>query len=286
MTLHQFFRDVYKPLRLLGKSQRTVTLYEYSIRLYSRTLGRDATLDDFNDIAISKHLQVLIDEGRSPHGVNKERSQLVAMWNFAAKKRMVEEFPTVPILLAPVETPQAWTRDQLSALFDCCKKQRGKICGLDTAAWWFAIHCVLWDSGERIGAILKVRWSDLEIDWLKIRASYRKGKRRDQIVRLHEKTVEALDPLRRDDGLIFPWDKSETYLYRVYNRILKQAGLPTDKCSKFHRMRKSFASHLHAIGGDATAGCGHSSDAVTRKSYLDPRIAAKEQPCDLLFRPA
>ena len=98
MTLQQFFEQTYQPLRLLGKSKRTVTLYEYSIRLFEETLGRPAELSDFTDVAIAKHLQRLLDQQRSPHGVNKERAQLCAMWNFAAKKRLVEAFPTVPTI--------------------------------------------------------------------------------------------------------------------------------------------------------------------------------------------
>lgn len=40
----------------------------------------------------------------------------------------------------------------------------------------------------------------------------------------------------------------------------------------FHLIRRSHASHLTVVGGDARQSLGHSSEAVTDKSYRDPRI--------------
>jgi hypothetical protein len=41
-------------------------------------------------------------------------------------------------------------------------------------------------------------------------------------------------------------------------------------------MRRSFASHLHAAGGDATKALHHSTRSVTINHYIDPRIAGTE----------
>jgi integrase len=284
MLLVEFFHEVYKPLRLLGRSARTETLYLYSIRLYSETLGRPATLEDLSDILVAKHLQRLIDQKRSPHGVNKERAQLCAIWNFAAKKRLVDEFPSVPTIDAPENPPIAWSQKQLNDLFQSCKQENGQISGIPASDWWYTKHCVLWDTGERIGATMQIKWDDLSEGWLTVKAEYRKRKKRTVQTKLHEATLDSLQELPRVSDLIFPWSFSETYLYRVYNRILKRAGLPTDSRSKFHRMRKSVASHFHAAGGDATMALGHSSNAITRKCYLDVRIAGQVNPSDLLFR--
>ena len=285
MLLKDFFTEQYKPIRLLGKSPRTVELYKYSIRLLAETTGQEPTLDNLNDMALAKHMQALIDQGRSSHSVNKERSQIVAFWNFAAKIRMVESFPTVPAVGAPDRLPQAWSQQQLQSLFDSCRNEKGLIGGITAGDWWLAIHHVLWDTGERIGAILKVCWNNYEDGWLTVPGEYRKGKKRSMQTRLHTDTTKALAAIPAREGLIFPWDKSKTYIYYVYKRILKRAGLPTDRRSKFHRMRRSVASHMHAAGGDATEQLGHSSDSITRKSYLDPRISKGDQPCDILFRP-
>ena len=70
-----------------------------------------------------------------------------------------------------------------------------------------------------------------------------------------------------------------------FDKVLSAAGLPTDRKSKFHRMRRSVASHLHAAGHNATDALGHSSADVTRKSYFDPNIIGAVRPSALLFRP-
>jgi integrase len=66
---------------------------------------------------------------------------------------------------------------------------------------------------------------------------------------------------------------------------LKLAGLPTDAKSKFQRIRRSHATHLHIAGGDATASLGHSSDSITRRHYLDVRLLSRQSAEKLLFRP-
>ena len=43
--------------------------------------------------------------------------------------------------------------------------------------WWAALLLVAWNSGERIGAIMALDWScvDLESRWLRFNAEHRKG---------------------------------------------------------------------------------------------------------------
>ena len=96
-----------------------------------------------------------------------------------------------------------------------------------------------------------------------------------QVVRLIEK------PKRE---LIFPWPNCLTYLWDSYKKILIRADLPHDYKSKFHRMRKSVASHFEAAGGNATALLDHSHRRTTEK-YIDPTICVRQHAVDLLFRP-
>ena len=76
---------------------------------------------------------------------------------------------------------------------------------------------------------------------------------------------------------------SPTYLWKKFGDLLTVAGLPNDSRSKFHRIRKSVASHAEARGGNATAMLRHSKREVT-EAYLDPTIAKQQQPSDVLFR--
>ena len=86
------------------------------------------------------------------------------------------------------------------------------------------------------------------------------------------------------DQPIFPWPFCPTHIYYHYKRILRRAGLPTDRDCHFHRIRKSVASWYEAAGGNVTELLDHSARRVTR-AYLDPRIVTHQQAADVLFRP-
>lgn len=283
MTLLEFFNSVYLPTRLRGRSPRTVTLYRRSIAGFSAWLGRDADLNDLDDLSVCRYLASL-EPGHAPHTVAKERSQLVAMWNCAARRRLVERFPDVPTAPLPRRVPIAWTEQQLAQLLDACRRERGEYAGVPAGLWWVALHRVLWDSGERIGAATQIEWRDLRGEWLLVRAECRKGRRADACYRLAGDTLAALDAIREPSRtLVFPWPFSHSYLWRIYGLILSSAWLPNDSRHKFHCMRKSVASHLKRAGGDPQAALDH-ADARTTAAYLDPRIVGAPQPVDLLFR--
>ena len=118
-----------------------------------------------------------------------------------------------------------------------------------------------------------------------MRAETRKFGLADKMSELPPVAVEALRAIGQPcRDLVFPWPKCESELWTQYGKILKRAGLTRDRKSKFHRMRRSAASHYEAAGGNATELCGHSTRRVTR-AYLDPRIATVVQPARLLFTP-
>ena len=86
----------------------------------------------------------------------------------------------------------------------------------------------------------------------------------------------------RDLLFAFPWCLGT--FYNHYTRLLKDAGLPSTRRDKPQKMRRSFASHLEAAGGNATEALGHSTRKLTERSYIDPSIVTKPPPNRLLFR--
>jgi integrase len=272
MLLSDFFDNVYRPLRLLNRSKRTDQLFRYSIRLFGETLGRPATLDDLTDIAVSRHLQRLLEQNRKPAGVNKERRQLVALWNLAAKKRLVDQFPVLPTVHEPQQLPKAWTVEEMWRLRMACNMQPGVYHGVPARLWWVALHCVLFATGERIAAVMQLRWRDISGDVVVFPAESRKGSKRASVATLTPAALAALDEIRLPKReLVFPWPFGGNYIYVVYRQILLRAELECDSRSKFHRMRRSHATHLKAAGGDPTASLGHSSPVTTAR-YIDPRM--------------
>lgn len=284
----EFLDSVYFPLRLRGKSPRTLALYRRSIAMFAKHLERPARLTDFTDLSVSSHLHALEAAGKAPHTIDKERSQLLALWRFACDRRLLRHYPTIMRSRLPKRDPIAWTSDQLRQLFKAIDREPGELAGIPARLWWRALHLVMWDTSERIGALLKLTWTCLDLDarWVTIPAEIRKGKTGDETSRLHPDTVAALmairDPIR---DLVFPWPHNYGYIWKAYGLIMSSAHLPNDRFHKFHAVRRSVASHFEAAGGNATRLLGHSSRAITERSYLDPRIVPQLQAADMLFRP-
>lgn len=285
MTLVEWCTDYYAPLR--NCASRTVDLYLQTIARFREFLGREPVLSDFNDITVARFLQARTRRGITLATVAKDRAQLAGMWGLAARRRLVSEFPTLPPIRSPERVPQAWTLEQMQALMTAIGGLRKNVGKYPARVWWRALIHVMWDTGERVSAVMHVRIENLDVKraMLTIPAELRKNKTRDLVFQLAPDTLRALLPLvdGEEDHKrpIFAWPTWPSHIYWHYNKILKRAGLPTDSRSKFHRIRKTVATHYKMAGGDATALLDHSSPAVTRK-YIDPTIAKPMMPSDVL----
>ena len=181
--------------------------------------------------------------------------------------------------------PSCWTREQLGKLFEACDWQTGTIVGVEASAWWLAIHLFWWDSGERTGATLKLEWEhfDPTAGTMYVPGDIRKTNKR-ALYDLKPLTAEAIEAIREPRRkLIFELPGCLGTFYNHYTRLLKDAGLPHGRRDKPQKMRRSFASHLEAAGGNATEALGHSARSVTKDSYIDERIVKPDSPNLLLF---
>jgi len=289
MKLDDLFETLFLPLKLRSKSPNTVRLYRHTLRAFSRHLGRPATLDDLTDTTVAVYLSDYAAGGRSPHTVERERCTLLSLWRWAARRKMLDRWPDIEPTKVPHRVPEAWTEEELQRLFSSIATTPGKIGDIPAAAWWTALHWIAWDTGERISAILGIQWRDVDLRrrYVICRAETRKGGAMD---RLYEVSSECANALRAVRVMplpqsVLPWPFSRTYLWQRYDAILRRAGLPTGRRAKFHKIRRSVASHLEATGGDATQALGHSSRKVTQ-AYLDPRIVRRQATHERLFRPA
>lgn len=269
MTLTEVLTSLYSPIR--GLSPRTETLYGYTLRAWGEMLGRDPVLADLDEVAVARFL---LARGRqvSPATLAKDRAQLVALWSFSAKRGLVDRWPEVRRIVVPERVPEAWTAEEFRRLLAAASLERTVLGGVPAGKWWRACLLVAYDTGERVAAIMALRWADVRDEDVVFRAETRKGKRRDICRVIGSATCRALDEIRspRRDA-VFPWDRHHNYLWYRLGIILRRAGLPADRRCKFHRIRRTTASFYAAAGGDATLLLDHSSPAVTRR-YLDPRI--------------
>jgi len=286
MTLDKFFTDYYLPLRLRGKSAATSRLYGNTLRQFGRWLGRPASLDDLDELVVSRYLIHRASE-RSPLTAEKERTQLLALARLACDRGMRSVRPCVPPQPVPRRIPRAWTIDELKRLVTASQAEPGTVGAVPARVWYTALVLTLWQSAERVGAVLAVPASDYCRPSLLIAAEHRKGRRADKLHSLSSECCDLLDVLSRENAgrRLFDWPLSYVYLWARFSAIVVRAGLPNDRRNKFHALRRAAATWYASLGGDATRLLDHSSPRVTAQYYLDPRMLdTGPRPCDVLPR--
>jgi integrase len=286
-TLLHALREAYVAKKLRFASWRTAYKYLCAVRDFEFFLDRPATIGDLTEENIAGVMIMGLERGLCATTANWYRSKLLCLAKLAHNRGVLKILPDVERLIEPTRVPIGWTQDQLRVLFRACSQQRGDIDGVPAADWLVALHACLYDTGERIGAMLKAKWSGLNVEtgWLTINAELRKGKREDKTWPLHRDTMAFLERIREPErDLIFPWPHHDTTLYHRYDVMLQKAGLPHTRKHKFHCLRKTSASFFKAAGGNAQEHLGH-ADANTTKVYMVPEIVQTARASELLARP-
>ena len=283
MTLKDFFLTVYKTKRLRGKSPETTRLYLISINHFSRTMGREATLDDLTDDNLNLHCQRVKDLGKAAATINKDISQITTIWRFAHRQNIVSRWPDVMKETEPERVPQAWMPDELKALVDSISTSDEVVGNIPAKLYWLAFVYLCIDTGERVSAIRSVQWSWLSSDWLSVPAEARKGKTRDRAYKLNPDTLAILAQIKpyTSGKHVIPWPYCKQYFWKKYAKVLDAAGLPTGRRCGPHRLRRTHASAVHAAGGNAQAAMDH-ADARTTKGYIDPRLSTEVSASSIL----
>ena len=289
--LYDYFNRIYRPKKLLGKSERTGRIYTQTFDRFAEFVQHKPMLIDLTEDNICGFMDWHISAGRAFHTVDKEADKLLAITNYAARKRHIEAFVDRPNLDPPESLPTCWTREQLTTLLEACRTAAGKFGDAPRSVWWLAFHSLCLATGERTEAMLLLRWDMLKGDCLSVPASVRKGRRKAARYRLPAGVVATLERLRVftvGAGLIFaaPWKDRKNSFYKHYTGLLRSAGLPEGRDFKPQKLRQTFASFLEAAGGDATEALGHVDRRVTKQSYLDTSIteAGKESPSVIVWR--
>ena len=288
LTLRAAF-DEYTKFRLRGSRDTTRKKFGYALDHWSALLAREPTLGDLSDASVVDALWWMVEtRGVKPVTANGYGAKIRALWNFAARRGMLTTWPTFQRLPEDAETPVAFSRQQLSAVFLAIDETPGKIGDIHARDWWRSLCLTLWDSAERIAATLSARWCDLTGEFLTIRAAERKGKlgrRKAATYRLHSSTLAAIEAIRMPEReLLWPWPYCTASLWNHWDRILKRANVPVDRYHQFHCFRRSVASYAQADGMDASALLDHTDRRVTER-YLSPQIVQRPAACDVLFRP-
>lgn len=278
---------------LQNLTDRTVVLYGHTLDRFAEHLGHEPTLDDIDDLVVAGFLRWRAATPRkrgkpSAASVAKDKSQLTALANWAAKKRLRRssgdpvEFLSLPRSKKVRHAPQAFTADEVGRLIRLAKQRIGKIDGRPAAWWWSTILYAAWCTGERIGALLEVRWQDVDLEsgHVLFRAETRKGRSADIQRAIAPDLAHMLRSHAGQPGdPVWRWDRAYHSLWPSLKLLCKRAGV---RGTGFHRLRKASASYVALGGGDATEHLGHASPEMTRQHYLDPRITSPKTALDFL----
>lgn len=289
MTLKEFFKTTYRPLKLRGRSQNTARLYENLFKQFDRWLAAEGIateghIEHLDELLLARYLEHRAST-RSPYTAEKERSQLMALARLAWERRVpgLERMPTCPAGVLPDRVPTAWTTEEMQRLFAAAGRARGLVGTIPAGEWFQATILLAFETGERIGALMASSASDYRRPTLMVEPTARKGGRRGRVYHLSPELCNRLDKIvARGYTQLLPWLQEPTHIYHRLKVIMKSAGLAGKRVA-FHQIRRTAISQIAAAGGDPVAFAGHASPAMTKRWYLDPRMAERgPKPHELL----
>ncbi len=284
-SLVEFFNSVYRPRRLLGCSPATVKHYQVAIRHLNRFFGHPATLEDIADEDRVTEFMEWFSVGRKPATIATQRSQMVALLSYAHRRGLIAIVPDIPRVPQLYRAPNSYTVEEVDRLVKAARDASGEICGIPASFYWVANFLIVYDTGVRTRALWAIELPHLRLDVPVIVFPPENMKnRKGQILRVAPSTAKIIMrtlavPRRR----LFPEHWCEATRYRKAKVFFEAAGLPYGRHDLYQRLRRTNGTMTHAKGGDATAQLGHSSDAVTRRHYLDQ--SNNIQAADLLDHP-
>jgi integrase len=279
-TLSEILTGHYAPLRRL--SPRTVELYGYTLTAFGRWLatvpGREPgppRVTDLDDLVVARFVAAREAE-RCTVTAKKDRTQLLALWRYCARKRLVDQFPELPPMRVPEKVPRAYTTADLDRLLEYFAHVQGTVADVLASSWWASLVRTLFETGCRIGETLSVEWSDVDLEarTILVRAENRKGRTRDIVREIAPETAEILAGRQRSAGRVWPWTMTDKYVFYIFRQHCGRAGVTYRR--GFHAIRKATCSYTAAGGGDATAIADHADAATTRRHYFDPSIVKGE----------
>jgi integrase len=282
MTLAELF-ERYGDLRNLDP--KSMQLYGMLLDRLRAFLGHEPTTIDLDDLTISRYLRQRATHSWAgkpirPASVQKDKVMIQAVWNLAARKRWVAEFPELPRIKVAksIPTGRAYTVEDVSALIRRARRRQGTTGGVPSAWWWATLIYMAYCTGERATALMSLRWRELDTQRRRVifLGSTRKGSTRDIERDFTPDLAEMLEARRRrPEDLVWPWDRHRGSLWTSLKLLCRLAGV---RYRGFHGLRRTRASYAALAGGTAAATkvLDH-SDPQLQERYVDPTICPSEE---------
>ncbi len=290
-TVRAFFETVYVPRRL--KLPGTIKTCRAAINRLYHFACCEVLLSQLSDDLIERLICWQSRAGYSPFTIKGTVGTVLSVWNYAWRKRFVEtQWRDIERVRLPKLEPECWSVEEVGRILQAASKVEGTVAGIAANSWWLSLISVIYDTGLRIGALMKVERRDVDLDgrWIKARFENQKQKA-DQTVPISEETASLIRAMDADDRrLLFPWpivkDPHRSELIARFRTILLRAGLPIGSRDLFHKLRRTNGTYVTEIAGEEAAmrQLGHSEIQKTRR-YVDRRKLTKPRIVDSMPRP-
>ena len=275
---------------------RTVLMYLATLARFRDFLGREPVVDDLDDLTVAKFIRWrrITQHSKwkliSPASLAKDSAQIRTLWNWLAKKRWKRsngeliDFPDYARPRVPKPVPKAYKADELAKLVEAARHRKGLICGKPACWYWTTKLQAMFQTGERIGAVLELRWSEVDFErhTLTFLAATRKG-HRETITRPITPDLAKMLACQKGppEARVWPWldDREPLSIYPSLKVLCRTAGVDY---KPFHSIRKSTASYLKRAGISAKKQLGHSSEEMAETHYYDEEITGRESNLDYL----
>lgn len=240
-------------------------------RRFSEHLGRDATIDDLDDVVVNRWLVSLQTSGLSAWTVKGCRARLLAVWRSTVEAGYSDRPPRrVRIVRPPKPNPVALQRQSMKRLLRACERLPGcfrhtTVRRRDGLRAWLLTQ---WDTGLRLGDVLALRRADIRQDGTLVVTQHKTGG--IVVHRLRRPTLAALDMLGPDLFRVVG-RRQWSHWIRMLFRLAGMVG--TSK-----RIRQSSGTAVEAMHpGLGHLHLGNGRDVFT-KHYLDAGVLARKKP--------
>jgi len=248
--------------------------------------GRPIPLADVDRSMMADWARTLLDRGQSAATVNDKlrmiRTILLAAYDdglLDRPPRRMRKLPENP------PTPEAWTVDEVRRLLEFLERLPGWVGRVPSGQWWSSLTLTIYWTGCRISAMLRTTAADYQPGGLTIR---RQKNGRGQWYALPESCCRRIEEVLPESGPIWQWPFHPKTLWNRFRRYVELVGLPCPRTHTqlFYRLRRTNASYCAAVDpAIAQRQLDHSSYDLTRRHYVDPRIARLQSAADVLPDP-
>lgn len=203
-TLADFVRQYYSARMDCCERHKRQAIYAAD---QLNSFATEITASDLSEDLVGRFLSSLT---CSPATIESKRSYILAIWRAAWESGRVSQPPRaklIPKPKVPDPIPEAYTLAEMRAILQAAALLEGTTEGIPSAGFWGSLIRVAYETGGRIGAIMRTRSEDFDerAGWLVLRGSNDKTGRTHFFTFARETTEAIASTSPSGRLLLWPW---------------------------------------------------------------------------------